>query len=75
MARKITSIGELKKLSDKAGGIDVFILLNGGLRSSKNISYEGGRWRVESFMDPNITSLGNTNVREAIKKGALYLDE
>ena len=38
--RRIRTAEQLKKLANTENGLDCFILLRGGLRSSKNIRYD-----------------------------------
>jgi len=75
MPKKIETLKDLRRLARRNSGVDVFILLNGGLKSSKHLNYYRGRWRVENFIDDSVTTLQNSNVEEALNKGALFLDE
>lgn len=76
----IKSLAQLKKLANKDGGEDFFILLNYGCRSSKHISYDGETFYVlneiddsectlteKDIMDKKVTLIG-----EAISKGAFF---
>lgn len=74
----IKSVAQLKKLAQKEGGLDCYIALNYGLRSSKNISYDiGGCFYVFNEIDGTSQELSesmlftDSNIGEAIKKGAL----
>ena len=79
----IETLFELKGLASEETGVDVFIRLNGGLRSSKTIWYNinTGLWSVshgiddtfdEDITDEELDEL--TNIVEAINLKALYLD-
>jgi hypothetical protein len=79
----IETLFELKGLASEETGVDVFIRLNGGLRSSKTIWYNinTGLWSVshdiddtfdEDITDEELNEL--TNIVEAINLKALYLD-
>lgn len=77
--KKIESLEHLKELSAK-GPIETFILLNFGLRSSKNISYnsENDTWYIYNYIDDTEQTLrteeltSETNIIEALEKKALY---
>lgn len=47
MATKITTLAELKELCAAVGVAEVFIRLNAGLRSSKQIQHFPGGWEVD----------------------------
>ena len=79
---KIKSVEHLIELLEESeeGVGEFYILLNGSLRSSKFISYDGEIFylldlmtsteeelTLKELLDPNIT-----NFKEAIDKGALY---
>lgn len=79
---KIKSVEHLIELLEESeeGVGEFYILLNGNLRSSKFISYDGEMFYLldlmcdteeelplKELLDPNIT-----NLKEAIDKGALY---
>jgi len=77
---KIKTINELKKLATFQM-LECFILLNGNLRSSKQITYHPviDRFDVLNEIDDtfqeNLTETElelDTNIIEAIDKGALY---
>jgi len=80
--RQIKTIEKLKKLA--ANGLECFILLNGGLRSSKYISYDPDRKTFyvlhyidgsdETLTESQILDSVRTNIGEAMEKGALILD-
>jgi uncharacterized protein YaaR (DUF327 family) len=80
--RRIRTIEQLKELAKK--GLECFILLNGGLRSSKYISYnpDGNKFYVFNYIDDSEQELTEsqlldseyTNIAEAIEKGALIMD-
>jgi len=59
------------------GNHDFFILLNGGLRSSKHITFdpiENEFW-VWNLIDDSEEYLdGHPNIKEAIGKGAFYME-
>lgn len=78
--KQIKDIEELKQLCSK-GYAGVFILLNFGLRSSKDIEYDSNTdtWRVFNYID-DTEQIGltydelkeNTNIPLALERGALY---
>ena len=80
--RRIRTIGQLKELAKN--GLDCFILLNGGLRSSKHIRYypDDNSFYVLNLIDDSeqelteaqILDSGYSNISEAMKKGALIKD-
>jgi hypothetical protein len=80
--RRIRTIEQLKKLAKN--GLDCFILLNGGLRSSKHIRFhpDDNSFYVLNLIDDSeqeltetqILDSAYTNVGEAMKKGALIMD-
>ena len=82
--RRIRTVEHLKELAQKESGLDCFILLNGGLRSSKHIRYYPNykKFDVLNLIDGSEQELSEseildsayTNIGEAIKKGALIMD-
>jgi hypothetical protein len=83
--RQIRTIEQLKELAKDENGLDCFILLNGGLRSSKHIRYypDDNIFYVLNLIDDSEQELTEsqifdsayTNIGEAMKKGALIMDE
>lgn len=78
--KKIESLDELKQICSK-GYTEVFILLNFGLRSSKEIEYdtETDTWRVFNYIDDSeLIGLTydelktDTNIPLALERGALF---
>ena len=82
--RRIKTIGQLKELAGNDNGLDCFILLNGGLRSSKHIRYypEDNSFYVLNLIDDSEQELTEsqildreyTNIGVAMEKGALIMD-
>ena len=80
--RRIKTIEQLKELAKN--GLDCFILLNGGLRSSKHIRYypDDNSFYVLNLIDDSeqeltesqILDSAYTNIAEAMEKGALIMD-
>ena len=80
--KRIKTIEQLKHLAKD--GLECFILLNGGLRSSKYISYnpDDNSFYVLNYIDDTEQELTETqlldksytNIAEAMKKGALIMD-
>ena len=80
--RRIKTIEQLKELAKN--GLDCFILLNGGLRSSKHIRYypDDNSFYVLNLIDDSeqelteaqILDSSYTNIAEAMEKGALIRD-
>ena len=80
--RRIRKIEQLKELA--IDGLDCFILLNGGLRSSKHVRYypDDNSFYVLNLIDDSeqelteaqILSSDYSNIGEAMKKGALIMD-
>ena len=80
--RRIRTIAQLKELSEE--GMECFILLNGGLRSSKFISYnpDDNSFCIFNYIDDSEQELTESqildksfsNVAEAMEKGALIKD-
>ena len=81
--KRIRTIEQLKELTKK-GGLECYILLNGGLRSSKYIRYypEDKSFYVFNYIDDNEQELTEaqildstySNIAEAMRKGALIMD-
>lgn len=78
---KITSIDQLNKLIEDANGdyIDTFVLLNGGCRTSKDISFgeDSNSYCVFNEIDGSddtytLEELKQSLIGEAMLKGALY---
>ena len=82
--RRIRKIEQLKELASDENGLDCFILLNGGLRSSKHVRYypDDNSFYVLNLIDDSeqelteaqILSSDYSNIGEAMKKGALIID-
>ncbi|MBM4103155.1 MAG: hypothetical protein FJ263_03770 [Planctomycetes bacterium] len=82
--KRIKTIEQLKELAKADNGLDCFILLNGGLRSSKHIKYypDDNSFFVLNLIDDSEQELTEsqildgayTNIGEAMKKGALIMD-
>ena len=82
--KRIKTIEQLKELAKREMGLDCFILLNGGLRSSKHIRYfpDDNSFYVLNLIDDSeqeltesqILDSAYTNIGEAMKKGALIMD-
>lgn len=80
--RRIKSIEQLKELAKN--GLECFILLNGGLRSSKYIRFhpEDNSFYVLNYIDDTEQQLTEsqildseyTNIGQAMEKGALITD-
>ena len=80
--RRIKTIEQLKELAKN--GLECFILLNGGLRSSKYIRYhpDDNSFYVLHYIDGSEQELTEsqlldgeyTNIDKAMKKGALIMD-
>ena len=80
--KRIRTIEQLKDLAKN--GLDCFILLNGGLRSSKHIRYypDDNSFYVLNLIDDSEQELNESqildsaysNVGEAMRKGALIMD-
>lgn len=72
------TIKSLEELKDLAGvnGIEVYIRLNFSLKSTKFIEYDliTNTWYIENYIDGSTTTkIDDTNIKEAIRKGALYI--
>jgi len=80
--KRIRTIEQLKELA--RNGLECFILLNGGLRSSKYIRFcsEDNSFYVLNYIDDTEQKLTEsqildseyTNIGEAISEGALIID-
>jgi len=83
--KRIRTVRQLKELAKDENGLDCFILLNGGLRSSKHIRYwpDDNSFYVLNLIDGSEQELTESqildkeysNIGEAMKKGALIMDE
>lgn len=81
MEKIIKDLDELRELSSRQDGCDCYIKLRFGLRSSKHINYENGKWYIlnliddseDCFTDEEMTT--KTNIQEALDKRALILDD
>ena len=81
-AEQVKTVAKLRKLAKKDGGEDFFIALNGGLRSSKHISYASDekKFYVSNEIDGSEQTLTEkqllnecyTNIGKAIKLGGFY---
>jgi len=75
---QIKTIKQLKKFA--TDGLDCFIALNGGARSSKHIWLDGKQFEVINHIDDTEQCLSEkelwteSNIGEALDKGALYKD-
>ena len=77
----ITTIEQLKAMASADGGQECYILLEGGLRSSKHITYYAvdKKFKVENFIDDSVQILSEaeiidpqrTHIGEAMLKGSL----
>ena len=82
--KRIRKIEQLKELAKTDNGLDCFILLNGGLRSSKYIRYfsDDNIFYVLNLIDDSeqeltesqILDKAYSNIGEAMEKGALIMD-
>lgn len=82
--KRIRTIKQLKELSTADNGLDCYILLNGGLRSSKHIKYypDDNSFFVLNLIDDSEQELTESqildgaysNIGEAMQKGALIMD-
>lgn len=75
--RTIKSIAELKRLASN-GGIEVSILLNYGVKSTKFVNYNPAtrKWRIENYIDGStVRKLSNTSIEEALRKNALIMED
>jgi len=82
--KRIRNIGQLKELAKADNGLDCYILLNGGMRSSKHIRYysEDNSFFVLNLIDDSEQELTESqildreysNIGEAMEKGCLIMD-
>ena len=82
--KRITTIKQLKELAKAKGGLDCYILLNGGIRSSRHIKYCPGdnSFLVLNLSDESeqeltetqILDSGCSNIGEAMNKRCLIKD-
>jgi len=82
--KRIKTIEQLKELAKTDNGLDCYILLNGGLKSSKHIRYwpDDNSFFVLNLIDDSEQELTESqmldsaysNIGEAMKKGALIMD-
>lgn len=76
--RQIQDLLELSALASAPEGLECFIALNGGFRSSKYIRFESGVFSVTNEIDDSEQELtaselwSESNIGEALDKGALY---
>lgn len=80
--KKITNIKELVNSleSSEDGYINSHLVLKGGLRSSKHISYDGEYFYILNLIDDtedkfNLEELKNSFINEAIEKRSFYIEE
>jgi len=80
VSKVIEDLNELIELAKRDEGLDCFMCLNGGLRSSKHITYQNGKFDVLNEIDDSwqedLTEADlwdQTNIGEALDKRALYL--
>ena len=82
--KRINSVEELKEIclsKDEDIWVDCFIALNGGVRSSKAVSWQDNVFVVVNEIDDTDQELTEeqmedkalTNIGEAIKKGAFFM--
>ena len=79
---KVESVEHLKQLASGEDGEGFFILLNGGLKSSKRICWdeESKSWCITNFIDDSHIDINEnelaeqTNIVKAIEKGAFYVE-
>lgn len=77
MVRKIRSLREFKEKAKK--GIEYFILLNFGGRSSKHAIYKNKNFYIENYIDGseevlNEKEFKKSNSYKALERGALFVD-
>ena len=82
--KQIRTIKQLKELAKTDNGLDCYILLNGGLKSSKHIRYwpDDNSFFVLNLIDDSeqeltesqILDSAYSNIGEAMKKGCLIMD-
>lgn len=73
--QKLTTIDQLKSACEETS--EFFVMLNSGIRSSKNISWDGETFYLIHEIDDSEEELTeaelmNTIIGEAISKGAFY---
>ena len=80
MSKKIPNIKTLQKMASEKN-LDCYILLNGGLKSSKTIVYDIRKckflvhnWIDDTYDEMTQLELMNSNIGEAIRKG-LFIAE
>lgn len=78
--QSIKDLEQLRELANNSEGVEVFIALQGGLRSSKTIYYSDKLWTVYNHIDDSEDEglkdgqlKTETNIVDALEKGALYL--
>ena len=82
--KQIITIEQLKELAKAEGGMDCYILLNGGLRSSRHIKYcpDDNSFLVLNLSDESEEELTESqildsecsNIGKAMEKGCLIKD-
>ena len=82
--KRIKTIEQLKELAKTDNELDCYILLNGGLKSSKHIRYwpDDNSFFVLNLIDDSeqeltesqILDSAYSNIGEAMKKGCLIMD-
>jgi hypothetical protein len=78
---RISSVKELVKLCKTDGGVDCYIALNGSLRSSKHMSWDGERFWIDNEIDGTFQKLtplmlmdeSYTNIGIALRLGHFYM--
>jgi len=83
-SKQIKTIEQLKHLASRVSGLDCYILLNYGLKSSKFIRFfpDDNSFFVWNLIDDSeqeltesqILDSAYTNIGEALKKGSLIMD-
>lgn len=81
---KIKNIDQLRDLAAREAGLDAVLLLNGGLQSSKFITYDlsNKTYNLHNYIDDTMQTLTEedlhdatqTNLARAMAKGALYAE-
>jgi hypothetical protein len=75
---KVKSINHLKEILADGESHEFVLRLNGGMNSSKLISYDNERFYIVNMIDDSEQDLSeeglrtHSNIAEAIEKGALY---
>jgi hypothetical protein len=76
--KKVTSFKKFKRLASQSGGVEFFILLNGGFRSSKHASFDGKEFYIDNYIDGSSQvldlDLKESIILEAINKGQCYME-